>query len=159
MTSVVALWQELNEEVMKASTKFADRIYSIFSLEQIAQLMGQHGMSGTPFVATTYEKGTPVTGSKGTDARIPRQGDPQLVNVQFSVILGVDATDFGSNDDTKIAALGMFDEIRPRLQGFKGVNSRPWRFATEGPLSDSIDGVILYVQLWETIIVQQGKVT
>ena len=81
--------------------------------------------------------------------------DTLLVNVRFSVIVAVEYYWNNELDDQKRTAMDLLSSVRGQLLGYMGVNNKPWRFVSEGPIQDSIDGVILYAQLWETTTVEQ----
>lgn len=138
-----------------ASEDFQDRIFSIFNMEEVASRIQNEGF---PIVLVAYEGMDPATGNDGMTSRGRATGGPNdtlLVNVRFSVIVAVEYNWSAEIDDTKRSALTVLSLVRRQLLGFLGVNDRPWRFVTEGPISDSNDGVILYAQLWETTIVEQ----
>jgi hypothetical protein len=78
-----------------------------------------------------------------------------LVNVRFSVIVAVEYYVNNELDDQKRNAMDLLGLVRGQLIGFMGVNNKPWRFVSEGPIADSLDGVILYAQMWETTTVEQ----
>ena len=145
------------EEVAPAS--FQDRVYPVFNLDEI-----QHRLqsAGFPQAFVAYEGTEPADGNQGvtTSGRTySRSNNTLLVNKRFSVMVAAEYQWTSELDDQKQEALDLLDSIRRDLQGFQGVNNKPYRFLSDGPIADSIDGVILYAQLWEITAVEQGNTT
>lgn len=155
--STKALTDEIVERVRLASTAFADRLYSVYNLEEIGSV---NENAGYPLAAVGYEGATPAAGnaSAGAEGHLRIGGDTLLVVRRFSVIVAVEYNWNNEFEDQKQVATDLLDAIRPKLLGFKGVNDRPWRFVGEGPTSESIDGVIFYAQMWETTSVEKGSI-
>lgn len=134
---------------------FQDRIFSIFDLSEIAQRIENQGF---PLILIAYEGMDPTEGNQGLSSRGTAKAgsqDTYLVNLRFSVIVAVEYYWNNELDDTKRNAADLLDKVRGQLVGFMGVNNKPWRFITEGPIADAVDGVILYAQMWETTTVEQ----
>lgn len=134
---------------------FQDRIFSVFDMEEVAARIQNQGF---PVVLVAYEGMDPQEGNQGMTARGSAKAasqDTLLVNVRFSVIVAVEYYWNNEVDDQKRNAMDLLGSVRGQLIGFMGVNNKPWRFVTEGPISDSLDGVILYAQMWETTTVEQ----
>jgi hypothetical protein len=150
------LVDELVERVRLASASFGDRLYTVYNLEDIGTV---NENAGYPLAAVGYEGATPAAGNAaaGAEGRTTFGGDTLLVVRRFSVIVAVEYNWNNEFEDQKQVATDLLDAIRPKLLGFKGVNDRPWRFVGEGPTSESIDGVIFYAQIWETMSVEKGS--
>ena len=154
--SLNALHDELIAQIkVVAIDDFQDRIFSVFDMEEVAARIQNQGF---PVVLVAYEGMDPNEGNQGLNARgtpVTASQDTLLVNVRFSVIVAVEYYWNNEVDDQKRNAMDLLSSIRGQLIGFMGVNNKPWRFVTEGPISDSLDGVILYAQMWETTTVEQ----
>lgn len=151
---------DLSDEIIAqikavAIDQFQDRIFSIFDMEEMAARIQNQGY---PLVMVAYEGMDPIDGNQGMTARGTARAasqDTLLVNVRFSVIVAVEYYWNNELDDQKRTAMDLLGSVRGQLIGYLGVNNKPWRFVSEGPIQDSIDGVILYAQLWETTTVEQ----
>ena len=75
-----------------------------------------------------------------------------LMSVQFLLVVAVQYGYTGQSD-SKQQAFALLDQVRSVVLGYKGVNSRPWRFIGERPeVSASGDGIVLYSQAWQTTL-------
>ena len=143
------LLQELLETAQSVET-FGDRSFKIFNMEEIKQ---RAEFQGYPVVVVGYEGAIPAPGNQGLGAQGRASGacDAVIVNKRFTIMVGVEYNYQGElDDDNKDVATDLLDEVRGKLLGFQGVNSKPWRFVAEGPSNDYLDGVIFYAQTWET---------
>jgi len=143
-----------------ALQSFQDRMFTVHDMtDALARIENQ----GFPVALIAYEGMEPVGGndgltSAGRATAAPR--DTLLVNVRFSVIVAVEYGWNNEQDDQKRDALRLLSVVRRQLHGYVGVNSRPWRFVTEGPMPvEDMDGVIFYAQMWETTTVEQATRT
>ena len=119
-------------------------IYDMDDAEEIAKY-------GTlPIVMVSYEGGEPRENK--VDSKGRGSHSALLYTCRFSVTLAMEYASAVNSVDTKINATDLLDAIRPTMLGYKGVNSRPWRFGSEFPIPGDLEGVIFYGQLWETDI-------
>lgn len=153
MTSIAILEKELID-IVKGVDAFSGRGYSIFNADEI----GDIAVSGVgyPLAAVAYISTIPQENSAvatGAASRTP--GDVLMVDKQFAVLIAVEYN-WSDLENTKPIATDLLDSVRGKLLGYKGVSGRPWRLADEGPINSSAEGVILYMQLWETTCIDKG---
>lgn len=145
MTTINQLAEEL-VSLVKTVSDFSGKSFYVFNSDDFEQVAA---MSGFPAAGITYEGITPNDGNK-VDGQVKLKS-AALVRVIFSVIVGVNYN-YGAPTDTKQSATALLDAIRPVILGYKGVNTRPWEYRGESPLESELDGVILYAQMWDTVI-------
>lgn len=79
-------------------------------------------------------------------------GAASLMSVQFLLVVAVQYGYTGQSD-SKQQAFALLDQVRSVVLGYKGVNSRPWRFIGERPEpTASGDGIVIYTQVWQTTL-------
>lgn len=153
------------ETLVQAVPAFSGKAFSIFSVDNLQQ---QAGNIGWPLAGVMYEGCAPVEASQhGTAQAVPRgRGDSGMVmlDVQYTIVIGVQygfsGTMGGADSDTKQFAFSLLNDVRDAVLGFKGVNSRPWRFVGEKPeLEASTDTEVYYSQVWRTTVPQSGNTT
>ena len=80
-----------------------------------------------------------------------------MIDHQFIIVIAIQYA-YAGLGDTKIGATDLLDAIRKLVLGYRGVSSRPWRWMGDRPEPGaSIDGVILYSQVWHSAIPAQGS--
>lgn len=153
-----ALLEELADKVRGAAYEdIENRIFTINSIDAMEQALAESPT--LPIVLLAFESARPqqTKSSQPGGASAAALRAPQLILKTFSVIVAVED---GVNEQAagqRVVALDFMDQVRSRVHGVTGVCGRPWRFANEGPLSESMNGVILYAQLWEIETVQGGN--
>lgn len=153
MSTITALMAELEARV-KTTTTFASRGFTIFNIDDFAHL--QAGGAMLPMAGIAYEGSTP---KELDNSRNRASGGSQRVTTmeaRFSVIIAMEYRAV-SNHDSKVTAMDLLHEIRDVLQGYTGVNNRPWAFVSEQPIDGDVEGVIFYGQLWMTDIFTTGN--
>lgn len=143
IATLAQLEEELLTEIVKVAA-FADSGFSIFDIDDMDDKKAGQTL---PCVGVAWDGRTP----EGNEAKpTGRTHAATLATVQFIVVVAVEYRYTGS-DDTKQQAFALLDQLVAALSGFKGVNSRPWRFAGDAPeVAASGDGVIFYSQAWQT---------
>lgn len=127
-----------------------------FSVFDVDDLDGKRGREALPVVGVAYE------GCENQDVKASNPADKAhlatMVVMQFAVIVAIQYQFTGGADATRVQAHQLLDDMRRRIQGFKGVNARPWRFVGEQPLPEpSGDGVVYYAQVWQTTLPSIGN--
>lgn len=147
MTNITELEQELRE-LVKGVAAFKESGFSVFNVDDFdAKKEGQN----LPIVAVAYDGSEILGRTDGVPAAAAVQGAAML-NVQFVIVIAVQYG-YTNQDDTKQTAFALLDQVRSVVLGYKGVNSRPWRFVGERPEMDSSgDGVVFYSQVWQTTL-------
>ena len=146
VATVVQLEAELIG-LVKSVPSFSGMGFSVFDMDDF-----ESKSSGVtlPVAGVVYD-GLEPQGNQVTSAG-PAIGGASLVVAQFVVVVAVQYSYTGS-DDTKQQAFALLDEVRGAVMGFKGVNTRPWRFIGERPeLDSSGDGVAFYSQVWQSTL-------
>lgn len=157
MVTIDSLGKEL-EELVKGVPAFA---YSGFSIFDIADLSakGEAQQPNFPIAGVMYDGAIPVDKAQG-NAAIPvatASHAATLVVLQFTVVIAIQYH-YAGQDDTKPQATSLLDDLRPRIMGYKGVNTRPWRFTGEKPeAAASGDGLSFYSQVWQTTVSCTGN--
>lgn len=148
-----ALTKEL-QSIAKEMPAFKEYKFSVFDIDDMKGKMAA-GVS-LPVVAVTYD---------GAGPKVPDQGEPKskssfgasLIVLQFSYILAVQY-DFSGQEDTKVQATDLLDDLRNRVAGQIRSNNRPWVFVGEKPERDvSEDGMVFYSQVWQTTVAVVGR--
>jgi hypothetical protein len=107
-------------------------------------------------VAVTYDGAVPVSKDQGEPKGRSFSG-AAMVTLQFSYILAVQY-DFSGQEDTKVQATDLLDDLRSRVVGQIRSNNRPFVFAGEKPEREvSEDGMVFYSQVWQTTVAVVGK--
>lgn len=146
VATVVGLESELIG-LVKSVPSFGGMGFSVFSMDDFE---GKSSGVTLPVAGVVYD-GMEPTGNQAISAG-DRTGGAALVNAQFVVVVAVQYSYTGA-DDTKQQAFALLDEVRNAVMGFKGVNTRPWRFIGERPeLDSSGDGVAFYSQVWQSTL-------
>lgn len=153
------------ETILRQVPSFSGHAFSIFSVDNLQQ---QAGNIGWPLAGVMYEGCSPAEDKQGgTPQSSPRgRGDfgVAMLDVQYSIVIGVQygfsGTMGDADSDTKLYAFSLLDDVRAAVLGFKGVNTRPWRFIGEKPeLEASTDTEVYYSQVWRTTVPQSGNTT
>lgn len=146
MVEVTQLEEELISLVASVPA-FNGAGFSVFDISDFdSKKTGQQ----LPLVGVAYDGIEPVQGNSVTPVAAVHAAS--LVVVQFIVVIAVQYS-YTGQDDTKQKAFALLDQVRAVVLGYKGVNSRPWRFAGERPEADaSGDGVVFYSQAWQTTL-------
>lgn len=132
---------------------FANNGYSVFDVMDFDDKRGREAL---PAVGVAYEG----CENPKADGSNPADTAPlvSMVVMQFAVIVAIQYRTTGEPDDTRVQAHQLLDDTRKRIQGYKGVNARPWRFIGEQPLPEpSGDGVVYYAQVWQTTLPSIGN--
>lgn len=150
--TIDALCKEL-EGLVKSVPAFKNNCFSVSNLDDMEQFV--RDMQKPPVVGVGYDGAQPVSQS-GTAADM-RSHSVAMVELQFLVIIVVQYKNPGQNDMKK-QATDLLDHVRGLVNGYKNVNSRPWRFAGERPEpSMSTDGLAFYSQVWRTYLPSSGS--
>jgi hypothetical protein len=133
--------------LVKSVPEFAASGWSVFdSADFAAKTAGQN----LPTVAVAYD-GAEQVGNEAIPVANRAHG-AALVAVQFVIVIAAQYQ-YTGQDDSKQSAYALLDQVRAVVLGFKGVNTRPWRFVGERPeVGASGDGVIFYAQVWQTTL-------
>lgn len=146
MATIDQLQKEL-EGLVQEVPAFSAACFSVFSLEDLET---RTELQTLPIAGVGYD-GAELAGTNGTSAQ-ERNNSVSMVDVQFLIILAISYR-YAGQDDTKPQATNLLDQIRSKVLGYKGVNSRPWRFYGERPEPGaSTDGMAFYSQIWRTTI-------
>lgn len=156
MTAPIPTIDDLSRELVglvKSVPEFAESSYSIFSLEDL-EARATADMPVLPVSGVGYDGAQPV-GKDGTPVAV-NAGAVTMVEIQFLIIIAIAYRSAGQ-DDTKPQATNLLDQIRAKVLGYKGVNTRPWRWIGERPEPEaSTDGVAFYSQVWRTSVPVKG---
>ncbi len=144
----LATIQELETElltVIRSVPAFAKNGFSIFDQDEMGEAIRTQTL---PCVGVAYDGAEPVSdGTPKTNVHAA-----SLIAVQFVIVIAIQYRYTGQSD-TKQQAFSLLHQVRSALLGYKGSNSRPWRFVGERPESEvSGDGVALYSQVWQTTL-------
>lgn len=155
-TSIESLQKEL-EGLVKDVPAFR---YSGFSVFDINDLSDQTTVQAFPLAGVMYDGAIPTDKASGSNAAYPvavSSHAAATVTMQFTVVIAIQYH-YGGQDDTKPKAMSLLDDIRSRVMGHKGINTRPWRFVGEKPEPEaSGDGVAFYSQVWQTVVSVVGN--
>lgn len=144
----IATIEELEDElltVVRSVPAFAKNGFSVFDEDEMSEAIRSQAL---PCVGVAYNGAEPI--SEGT----PKTNvhGAALIDVQFVIVIAIQYRYTGQRD-TKQQAFSLLHQVRSALLGYKGSNSRPWRFVGERPESEaSGDGVALYSQVWQTTL-------
>lgn len=149
--TISALQEELMD-LVKSVPSFKGRGFTIFDLEDLMRLSE---LQEFPLVGVSYNGSMPV-GHKVDAVNITAPSAVQIDH-QFVIVVAVQYQYAGQQDNKSIAT-DLLDEIRNVVLGFRGVNVRPWRWMGDHPEpAASIDGIILYSQVWHTATTAVGN--
>lgn len=144
LATVRALEDELLT-LVKGVSAFTDSGFSVFDF---ADFDSKRAGQVLPVVGVAYDGAEP----EGNEA-IPAASKARamsVLNMQFVIVVAAEYR-YTGQDDTKQDVFDLLDQVRAVVLGYKGVNSRPWRFLGERPeAEESGDGVIFYSQVWQT---------
>ncbi len=132
--------------LVKSVPAFAASGFSAYSFEDLEALASGQPL---PAIAVVYDGMIPHNNEV---TPVTKVNAASLVAVQFMLVVAVQYGYTGQTD-SKQQAYALLDQIRSMVLGFKGVNSRPWRFVGERPeATASGDGIVLYSQVWQTTL-------
>jgi hypothetical protein len=97
----------------------------------------------------SYEGGVPIQNS--ADSKGPAMRSATLISLRFMIVLAVPYK-YGSDEDEKPTLTNLLDAMRQTVIGYKGINTRPWSYVGETPLTTSIENLIMFGQMWKTEI-------
>ncbi|SRR5258706_1061370 len=146
----------LNElrKLIKTVPAFKKHNYSVFDLDDFRIRASQQGLD-LPVVGVAYDGCTPI--GKDDTAIAEGSNSVTIEVMQFIVIVAVQYQ-YAEQEDNKPQGTELLQQVREIVKGFKGVNSRPWRFMGERPEPDaSGEGIIFYSQVWQTALPSIGK--
>ena len=156
--STEALLQELRD-LVKGVPAFAASGFSSFDFADLSVQAEGQGLN-FPLAGVSYDGAIPNDKAQGGNAVTPAANASHaaaLVAMQFTVMIAIQYH-YGGQDDTKPQATSLLDDLRPRIMGYKGVNTRPWRFIGEKPEpTASGDGLAFYSQVWQTVVSAVGN--
>jgi hypothetical protein len=148
---MVATVVQLEDELLRLVREVPAFASSGFSVFDLSDASSQSTGQTLPVVSVAYDGSETVQGNQVTTAG-GSGGGAALVNVQFVIVMALQYSYTGA-DDTKQQAFALLDQVRAKVLGFKGVNTRPWRFLGERPEPNtSGDGVVFYSQVWQTTL-------
>lgn len=152
----LATIDDLNNELLglvKALPAFKNVGFSVFTAEDLDE---KRGLSTLPVVGVSYE-GCESADKESSNVAATARGASVIV-MQFAVLIAIQYSFNGESGETRTQAHQLLDQTRRAVQGFKGVNSRGWRFIGEQPLPEpSGDGVVYYAQVWQTTLPSIGN--
>jgi hypothetical protein len=132
---------------------FATNCFSVVSLEDMEQVVTE--MQRPPAAGVGYVGARPISNA-GTAVE-SRSHSVTMVEAQFLIIVAVQYKNAGQVDNKK-QATDLLDDLRNKVNGYKGVNSRVWRFGGEQAESElSVDGLAFYSQVWLTFLPFSGS--
>lgn len=145
MATIAQLEAELIAAV-RGVPAFSESGFSIFDIRDFSDKAAAQTL---PAVGVAYDGAEPA-GNEVTPTT-KAQG-ATFLTVQFVIVVAVQYR-YTAQDDTKQQGFALLDQVRAVVLGFKGVNSRPWKFVGERPEADaSGDGVVFYSQVWQTTL-------
>lgn len=133
---------------------FEGRTFEVHSMDEIEAFQGA-GM-GFPMAVVSFEEAEEADSANRTDGRQggSRMAGKRAVEIRFSIVVAVDYNNSAmvqsGGVDTKFVATDLLDALREKILGYQKVNPRPWRLIRESPAPSTIEGVIMYAQLWAT---------
>lgn len=150
MATIDALQKELVGLVAEVPA-FALSGFYIFDIDDLED---KARLQSFPAAGVTYDGASVVDDTKGNAAVPVSQGASgvSLITLHFTVIIVIQYA-FAGQDDTKVQATNLLDDVRSRVLGYRGVNTRPWRFVGERPEpAASGEGLAFYSQTWQTTV-------
>lgn len=145
--------EELETELIglvKEMPSFKDSGFSVFDLEDFQAVTAHQTF---PLAGVAYDGALPQDKSKNAASPVSAGASGvAVVTLQFTIIIALQYH-YGGQDDTKPQAKGLLKDVRQKVLGYRGVNTRPWRFIGERPEpSASGAGLVFYSQVWQTEI-------
>jgi len=136
--------------LVKQVPAFAASGFSVFSVDDLAS---KTELQSLPVVGVVYDGALPKEPARNVANGIAQaSGSVAIVTLQFTVVIAVEYH-YAGQDDTKPQATQLLKDLRATIFGYKGVNTRPWRFMYERPEPEaSGDGLVFYSQVWQTDI-------
>lgn len=154
----MATIQDLKSELcglIRRVSAFAENGFSVYDVDDAVDVAE---LQSLPVAAVMYDGSLLVT-EKDRNSVVPVASGSHGVAVvtrQFTVLLLVEYK-FAGQDDTTAQATALLEQLLSVTLGYKGVNSRPWRFIQEKPEpSVSGDGIVVYSQVWQVDVVVKG---
>lgn len=149
--------QQLEEELLglvKPLPAFQNVGFSVFDLNDFdSKRSGQT----LPVVGVAFNGAEPQSKQSKDGRPVADVNATSLILVEFVIVIAVQYS-YTSQDDTKPTAFNLLDAIRSAVNGFKGVNNRPWVWVGERPEGDaSGDGTVFYSQIWQTTLPTVGN--
>jgi len=134
---------------------FAKSGYYVTDLEDLSE----KGVADRfPIVGVGYNGCTPVIADLEKHPVSGGASSAQIVELQFMVLVGVKYSP-QDRGETKSQATDLLDQLRLQINGYRGVNNRPWFFMGERTeASVKTGGVLFYSQIWHTRIPSLGKI-
>ena len=152
MAKVPCSLEELEAELIEVVSSvpvFKKKTFSIFALDDMEKLSVEQAGS-LPIVGVGYDGAVPK--GNQADPKGEQQSGVAILDVQFLVVVAAQYTNMGQSDN-KQAIMALLHEVRLKLIGYRGVNTRAWRFMGEKPEpAASMNGLIFYAQVWQTTV-------
>jgi len=152
---IIELQQEL-ESLLKKVPAFKHSGFSVFDIDDVT---AKTTMQTFPVAGVMYngcipvERQSPTSGGKPVSDKVHAV---TLLVVQFTVVIAIQYH-YGGQDDTKPQAMALLTDTRNKVNGYRGVNTRPWQFFGEKPEPEaSGDGIAFYSQVWQTLVSSVG---
>lgn len=141
--------------LLKLVPAFAASGFSVFDIDDLKE---KTDLQNLPLAGVVYDGALPKEPSKNVvNGLAVGAGSAAVVTLQYTVIIAVQYH-YAGQDDTKPQATKLLTDLRGRIFGFRGVNTRPWRYLMERPEPEaSGDGLVFYSQVWQTDITVVGN--
>ncbi len=156
--TIVELHEEL-QWLVKDVPAFKESGFSTFDIDDLSVQSEGQGLN-FPLAGVVYDGALPADKMQGGNTATPVAASSHAattLGMQFTVMIVIQYH-YGGQDDTKPQATNLLDDLRKRIMGYKGVNSRPWRFVGEKPEpAASGDGLAFYSQVWQTVVSAVGN--
>jgi hypothetical protein len=135
-------------ELVRQVPAFAASGFSVFDVDDLAN---RTELQALPIVGVIYDGALPKETARNVATGIAQgAGSVSIVTLQFTVVIAVQYH-YAGQDDTKPQATMLLKDLRNTILGYRGVNTRPWRFVYERPEPEaSGDGLVFYSQVWQT---------
>lgn len=158
LPTIVELQEEL-QSLVKEVPAFRTSGFSTFDEEDLAVQSEGQGLN-FPLAGVIYDGAIPtdrIQGGNTANGVAAGAHSATTLSMQFTVMIAIQYH-YGGQDDTKPQATALLDDLRQRILGYRGVNSRPWRFVGEKPEpAASGEGLALYSQVWQTVVAAVGN--
>lgn len=137
----------------KAVPAFKNHGYSVMGVEDFDEKRGREAL---PVVGVAWDGAEPAPKDQNPNVA-SMSTRATVMQLTWTVIIAIEYRHNGQAGATRVAAHDLLDGLRQAISGFKGVNTRPWIWAGEGPIPDaSGDGVVYYGQVWRTTVISSG---
>lgn len=136
VNELVTLFKDLPE--------FINKGFATFDIDDVEAVASDTQL---PIVCVSYEGTNP---KESINAQAKQSRSAAFNTVSVSVVIALEYASALAKSDSKKSATDLLDATRSVALGYKGVNTRPWRFAGEAPVESRMEGVIFYGQMWET---------